>query len=134
VIVAWLFEPKSGIRMSEPPPIPQVEEQDEAESPAPPPANADEPGPPTGGSDSPGALRSQSRTSRTQDRRVHEKPRADRNREKAELLNVDYEALHQQSVATATQIYAKLLEARAPLLRENAVICEDAAPIPPSNP
>jgi hypothetical protein len=61
--------------------------------------------------------------SRTLTARFSEKPRADRNREKAELLNIDYDALHQESLAKAEEIYAKLVEDRAPLLRANAVLC-----------
>jgi hypothetical protein len=69
-----------------------------------------------------------SRASRSLERRVSEKSREDRNREKAAMLNIDYEALREESRASAAQIYAKLVEDRVPFLRENAAICRSAAP------
>jgi hypothetical protein len=106
----------TGLGEEEGPPVPDVSPINVSEGEVPP------------DSDQVPAGRSLSRGSRSVDRRLSEKPRADRNREKATLLGRDYNELHEQSLATAAKIYAQLVEDRAPLLLENAAICAAAPP------
>lgn len=92
-----LFDRKSAERMTEP--SPPFEDEQELE-----------PDPPA---DAPRSTAS-SRFTGSLLRASPEKPRADRNREKAAKLNIDYDSLHEQSLASAAATHAKLVSDRAP--------------------
>jgi hypothetical protein len=104
--------------MSEPPASPApLEGEPDAEAPPP-------PQPPV--LEAPRSLTG-SRASGTVPRVTPEKPRADRNREKAAMLKIDYDALHAASLVSAAEKHARLVRERAPALLENAAAVPNVA-------
>jgi hypothetical protein len=98
--------------------VPTTPEEEEEEAPA---AG-------TGGADAtPDDDAARSKT-RPPSRPPREKVSADRNREKALLIGVDYDEIHGQALGRAREIYARLIRDKAPNLLDNEKKVADVQP------